>query len=109
MATKRTYINADEELVIKGQLTIEGNVTQIETTQQVTNLQGNVFTINSDGDNTTAQLKLNSNSNISTLSFTDGGNIVAEPGLQGNLYVGSGQQIFIEGGGSVGEIVTDTL
>jgi hypothetical protein len=102
MATKRTYINADEELVIKGQLTIEGNVTQIETTQQVTNLQGNVFTINSDGDNTTAQLKLNSNGNFGTLSFTDGGNIVAEPGLQGNLYVGSGQQVFIEGGGSIG-------
>ena len=102
MAIKRTYINADEELVIKGKLTIEGNVTQIESTQQVTNLEGNVFTINSDGDNTTAQLKLNSNGNFGTLSFTDGGNIVAEPGLQGNLYVGPGQQVFIEGGGTIG-------
>ena len=102
MATKRTYINADEELVIKGQLTIEGNVTQIETTQQVTNLQGNVFTINSDGDNTPAILNLNSNGTLGSLTFTDGGNIAAEPGLQGNLFVASGQSIIIDGGGSIG-------
>jgi hypothetical protein len=102
MATKRTYINADEELVIKGQLTIEGNVTQVETTETVTNLQGNVFTINSDGDNTAAILRLNSNGSLATLSYTDSGNISAEPGLQGNLFVGSGQSIIIDGGGSIG-------
>jgi hypothetical protein len=67
MSTKRTVINADEELVIKGKLTIEGNVTQIETTQQVTNLEGNVFTINSDGSNTSAVLALNSNGTTATI------------------------------------------
>ena len=77
MAIKRTYINADEELVIKGKLTIEGNVTQIESTQQVTNLEGNVFTINSDGDNTTAKLVLNSNGNLAEVSFSDGSNVVS--------------------------------
>lgn len=69
MSTKRTIINADEELVIKGKLTIEGNVTQIETTQQVTNLEGNVFTINSDSSNTSAVLALNSNGSVATVTF----------------------------------------
>ena len=69
--SKRTVINADEELVIKGKLTIEGNVTQIETTQQVTNLEGNVFTINSDGSNTSAVLALNSNGTVASLTFDD--------------------------------------
>jgi hypothetical protein len=71
MSTKRTVINADEELVIKGKLTIEGNVTQIETTQQVTNLEGNVFTINSDGSNTSAVLALNSNGTTATVTFSN--------------------------------------
>ena len=77
MSIKRTVINADEELVIKGKLTIEGNVTQIETTQQVTNLQGNVFTINSDGSNTSAVLALNSNGSFANISYSAAnGNIV---------------------------------
>ena len=77
MSTKRTIINADEELVIKGKLTIEGNVTQIETTQQVTNLQGNVFTINSDSSNTSAVLALNSNGTVASFTFDNAnGNIV---------------------------------
>ncbi len=69
--SKRTVIKADEELVIKGKLTIEGNVTQIETTQQVTNLEGNVFTINSDGSDTSAILALNSNGSVATMTFDD--------------------------------------
>ncbi len=71
MSTKRTIINADEELVIKGKLTIEGNVTQIETTHQVTNLEGNIFTINSDGSDTSAVLALNSNGTVATMTFDD--------------------------------------
>jgi hypothetical protein len=77
MSTKRTIINADEELVIKGKLTIEGNVTQIETTQRVTNLQGNVFTINSDSSNTSAVLALNSNGTVASFTFDSAnGNLV---------------------------------
>jgi hypothetical protein len=82
MSTKRTIINADEELVIKGKLTIEGNVTQIETTQEVTNLQGNVFTINSDGSNTSAVLALNSNGTVASFTFNDAnGSIVVNKPL----------------------------
>jgi len=77
MATKKTYINADEELVIQGRLTIEGNVTQVETTQNVNNVQSDELVINSDGENTTAKLILNSNSNLAEISFLDSGNVIS--------------------------------
>jgi len=102
MATKKTYINADQELVIQGKLTIEGEVVQQEDTVKVNNLQSDELVINSDGQNTTAKITLNSNNSLSSMSFADGGNIVAEPGLQGNLFVASGQSIIIDGGGSIG-------
>ena len=77
--TKRTVINADEELVIKGKLTIEGNVTQLEQTNviTVTNLAGNTFTINSVDpanpavSNTTAILSLNSFNTQANLSYSN--------------------------------------
>ena len=76
---KRTVINADEELVIKGRLTIEGNVTQLEQTNviTVTNLAGNTFTINSVDpanpavSNTTAILSLNSYNTQANLSYSN--------------------------------------
>ena len=107
MATNRTYINANEELIVQGKLlvqgnaTFQGNVTQIEDTTVVTNLQGNTFTVNSDGDNVTASIVLNSNSSLSTLSFTEGGNLVVEPGIQGNIFIGSGQTLVVDGGANI--------
>jgi hypothetical protein len=76
---KRTVIKADEELVIKGKLTIEGNVTQLEQTNviTVTNLAGNTFTINSVDpanpavSNTTAILSLNSYNTQANLSYSN--------------------------------------
>ena len=102
MATKKTYINADQELVIQGKLTIEGEVVQQENTVKVNNLQSDELVINSDGQNTTARLTFNSNGTFSNMSYADGGNIIAEPGLQGNLFVANGQSIIIDGGGSIG-------
>jgi len=70
MATRKTYINSDEELVIKGALTIEGNVTQIETTETINRLETDQFIINSDGDATTAALTLNgTGSDEATMSY----------------------------------------
>ena len=113
MSTKRTVINADEELVIKGKLTIEGNVTQIETTQQVTNLQGNVFTINSDGSNTSAVLALNSNGTVASFTFdsANGSIIVNKPinlGSQNISTTGNitGAYIFGNGGSLTGLTTT---
>lgn len=107
MSTKRTVINADEELVIKGKLTIEGNVTQIETTQQVTNLEGNVFTINSDGSNTSAVLVLNSNGTVASFTFDDANgsivvnkpinfgsqNITTTGNVTASYFIGSGSEL----------------
>ena len=113
MSIKRTVINADEELVIKGKLTIEGNVTQIETTQQVTNLQGNVFTINSDGSNTSAVLALNSNGTVASFTFdsANGSIIVNKPinlGSQNISTTGNitGAYIFGNGGSLTGLTTT---
>ena len=116
MATKRTYINANEELIVQGKLlvqgnaTFQGNVTQIEDTTVVTNLEGNTFTINSDGDNVTASLVLNSNSSLGTISFADGGNVQIEPGIEGNVYIASGQTLVVDNGASIsGNVISGNL
>tara|TARA_A100001011_G_scaffold386331_2_gene461946 strand:+ start:6668 stop:9991 length:3324 start_codon:yes stop_codon:yes gene_type:complete len=101
MAIKRTYINSDEELVIKGNLVIEGNVTQIENTSNVSRLESDIFVINNDGDNVPAILSLNSNNSIANISYTDGGNLTISQTLEGNVFIGSGQTIEIDGGGSI--------
>lgn len=114
MSTKRTVINADEELVIKGKLTIEGNVTQIETTQQVTNLEGNVFTINSDGSNTSAVLVLNSNGTVASFTFDDanGSIIVNKPinfGSQNITTTGNVTASYFIGSGSALTGITTSI
>ena len=114
MSTKRTVINADEELVIKGKLTIEGNVTQIETTQQVTNLQGNVFTINSDSSNTSAVLALNSNGTVASFTFDNAnGNIVVNKpinfGSQNITTTGNVTAAYFIGAGSALTGITTTI
>jgi len=77
MATRKTYINSDEELVIKGALTIEGNVTQIETTETINRLETDQFIINSDGDATTAALTLNgTGSDEATMSYNTTNGII---------------------------------
>ena len=75
MATnKRTVIGADEELLVKGQLVVTGNVTQIETTQTINRLESDELVINSDGDAVEAKLVLTSSANTAVLSYnsTDG-------------------------------------
>jgi len=53
MANKRTYINADEELIIQGKLTIEGEFEQRDliknTVVQVVEYDGEQLIVNSDG------------------------------------------------------------
>jgi len=77
---KRTYINADEELVIQGKLTIEGELEQKEfvesTSFSQTNFAGDVFVINSDGFTkdvsptaTNSELKLRSGDANASLLF----------------------------------------
>jgi len=61
---KRTYINADEELVVQGKLTIEGQLEQrefVETSSFTqTNFNGDVLVVNADGFATNGTTATNS-------------------------------------------------
>ena len=78
MANKRTYINADEELIVQGRLIIEGNIEQRQYTNTVTysetKFEGETFIINSDGFDkddvaTDATLKLRSGAGYGVLTY----------------------------------------
>jgi len=101
MATNNTYINAQDDFTVKGNLTVEGNVTQVSTTINENRVAAEEFIINSDGENTTAKLTLNSNNTFANISFIDGGNMVVEPNLQGNIIIGSGQTLTVAGGANI--------
>ena len=101
MAVNNTYLNAQDDLVVKGNLTVEGNVTQVSTTINQNRVEAEEFIINADGQNTTAKLTLNSNNSLANLSYIDGGNLVVEPNLQGNLIVGPGQTLTVAGGATI--------
>ena len=77
---KRTYINADEELVIQGKLTIEGQLEQKEFVElssfSQTNFDGDVLVVNADGFTkdvspvaTNSELKLRSGDANASLLF----------------------------------------
>ena len=51
--------------------------------------------------NVPAILSLNSNNSIANISYTDGGNLTISQTLEGNVFIGSGQTIEIDGGGSI--------
>ena len=101
MSTNNTYINALDDFVVKGNLTVEGNVTQVSTTINENRVASEELIINSDGENTTARLTLNSNNTLANISFIDGGNVVVEPNIQGNLIVGPGQTLTVAGGATI--------
>jgi hypothetical protein len=83
MSNKRTYIRPDETLYVDGKLIVRGNVTQIEETQVINNLESNVLVINTDADSTLSALKLRSNVNTGvdgSVSY-DGDNLILEPNV----------------------------
>ena len=100
MAIKRTYIGVDEELVIKGRLTIEGNVTQIESTQEVNRVESNTFVINSDGTAGTTVLAIQSNTSFANLSYATA-NLISSATLEGNIYIPNGGNLTIDSGATL--------
>jgi len=74
MATNNTYINAQDDFIVKGNLTVEGNVTQVSTTINENRVAAEEFIINSDGENTTAKITFNSNNTFANISYLTGGN-----------------------------------
>ena len=106
MATKRTYIGVDEELVVKGRLTIEGNVTQIESTQEVNRVESNVFVINADGDAGTSVLAIKSGSNFANLSFA-GTNLISSQTITSNILIPNSGSLVVDSGATLtGNIFT---
>ena len=101
MSTNNTYINALDDFVVKGNLTVEGNVTQVSTTINENRVAAEEFIINSDGENTTAKLTLNSNNSLANISFLTGGNMVVEPNIQGNIVIGAGQTLTVASGATI--------
>ena len=101
MATNNTYINAQDDFIVKGNLTVEGNVTQVSTTINENRVAAEEFIINSDGENTTAKITLNSNNTFANLSYAAGGSLVVEPNIQGNVIIGSGQTLTVAGGANI--------
>jgi hypothetical protein len=100
MAIKRTYIGVDEELVIKGRLTIEGNVTQVESTQEVNRVESNTFVINSDGTAGTTVLAIQSNTSFANLSYATA-NLISSATLEGNIYIPNGGNLTIDSGATL--------
>tara|TARA_R110001592_G_scaffold6330_6_gene34147 strand:+ start:11 stop:3613 length:3603 start_codon:yes stop_codon:yes gene_type:complete len=106
MTTKRTYIGVDEELVIKGRLTIEGNVTQVETTQEVNRVESNAFVINSDGTAGTTTLAIKSGSDFANLTFA-GTNLVSSQTITSNILIPNTGSLVIDSGATLtGNIYT---
>ena len=100
MANKRTYINADEELIVQGRLIIEGNIEQRQYTNTVTysetKFEGETFIINSDGFDkddvaTDATLKLRSGAGYGVLTYQSATNklvidkTIVAPTVEANL------------------------
>jgi hypothetical protein len=116
MAIKRTFIGPDEELIIQGKLSVEGNVsfkgnvTQYEEVSSVTKLAGDSLEVNSDSENTTATLALNSAGTYGNISYDDStglitvsapmslpsGNITTD--LVGDVYASNGTSKILENG-----------
>ena len=106
MTTKRTYIGVDEELVIKGRLTIEGNVTQVETTQEVNRVESNAFVVNSDGTAGTSTLAIKSGSDYANLTFA-GTNLVSSETITSNILIPNTGSLVIDSGATLtGNIYT---
>ena len=99
--TNNTYINAQDDFTVKGNLIVEGNVTQVSTTINENRVAAEEFIINSDGGNTTAKITLNSNNTFANLSYLDGGSLVVEPNIQGNVIIGAGQTLTVASGASI--------
>ena len=100
MATKRTYIGVDEELVVKGRLTIEGNVTQVETTQEVNRIESNAFVINSDGTAGTSTLAIKSGSDFANLTFS-GTNLISSQTITSNILIPNTGSLVISSGATL--------
>ena len=107
---KRTVIAPNEELLIQGQLTVVGNVVQVEETTIVTNFQNDVLIINSDGENVNSALSLKKSTAYGNITF-DGTNITSSrpwvaSSFQGDILNSAGV-VIVDADGSNGNFLAD--
>jgi len=85
---------------VGGNLVVSGTTTYLNDT--ITLNSADTYAINADNDAATGTLRLGNASSNADISYGASGNIVFNKPAEGNFYVGSGQQIIINGGGSIG-------
>jgi len=85
---------------VGGNLVVSGTTTYLNDT--ITLNSADTYAINADNDAATGTLRLGNASSNADISYGASGNIVFDKPAEGNFYVGSGQQIIINGGGSIG-------
>ena len=89
-----------------GTFTVGGNLVVTGTTtyqnDTITLNSADTYAINADNDAATGTLRLGNASSNADISYGASGNVVFNKPAEGNFYVGSGQQIIINGGGSIG-------
>lgn len=84
--SRRTVIDSDDSLIIKGSLVIEGNVTQKQITEIVNEFESDTLEINSDGNANVATLQLTSFSDSANISYDSAtGNVVFSHPISGTF------------------------
>ena len=85
---------------VGGNLVVSGTTTYLNDT--ITLNSADTYAINADNDAATGTLRLGNASSNADISYGASGNVVFNKPVEGNFYVGSGQTITIDGGGSIG-------
>ena len=85
---------------VGGNLVVSGTTTYLNDTTTLNS--ADTYAINADNDAATGTLRLGNASSNADISYGASGNVVFNKPAEGNFYVGSGQQIIINGGGSIG-------
>jgi uncharacterized protein YaaQ len=92
---KKTVFAADEHLIVYGDFTVQGNTVFLNTTE--TQNQSDQYIINSDADASTSLLRLRAAGAANIDLVHSGGNLVVRPGIQGNVYIPSGNALVVDG------------
>ena len=107
MGNKRTVIAPNEELLVQGQLTVVGNVVQVEETTIITNIENDVLIINSDGENADATLSLRKSNSYGNITFNGSSISFSQPltqsgissmDIKGDVYANDGTSKILENG-----------
>jgi hypothetical protein len=85
---------------VGGNLVVSGTTTYLNDTTTLNS--ADTYAINADNDAATGTLRLGNASSNADISYGASGNVVFNKPAEGNFYVGAGQQIIINGGGSIG-------